>query len=683
MERLTGETLARALQDRKPEALAQVRADMRARRELRSCEEVREVFGTDHFSRTVSIRAADVDLKTRQARLSFSSEEPYERWGWEGPYLEVLGHEAGEVDLDRLNAGGALLVNHDTADQVGAIREAEVGEDRMGRALVEFSQSERAREILTDVADGIRQNTSVGYIVERMILIEEREDGPDVYRVVRWSPLEVSIVPIPADPTVGVSRELELAGRQAATASQEGITMNPKEIQTARDEALATERERVAGITALGDQHDMGDLARELIADNTELDAARERFLTAIADGAGPPVRGGGKDDEIGLTPNEARSFSVLRAVRALFARHNFEGYGRADIDAAGFELECSKAVGQGLGQEAQGILIPMEVMRTPLEDPQARAAQALRMLVTGQRDLNVGTDSAGGYLVGTETLGMIPMLRNKALVLRLGATALGALNGDLAIPRQTGGATSYWVSEGNAPTESQQTLGQLALTPHTCGAYTDVTRKLIKQASIDAEAFVRDDLMQTIAIELDRVAIEGTGASGEPLGILNTSGIGVQGPETNGSAPDWDDIVGTFQEVAVDNADVGTLAWLTNAANAAKLMATAKGSSGDPPYIMERFGADGFGEIMGLRAGVSNNVPADLTQGTGTSLSALILGNMKDLVVAQWGTVDLTVDPFTHSNTGTLRIVALTDLDIGLRHPQSFAAKKDCITTL
>jgi HK97 family phage major capsid protein len=89
----------------------------------------------------------------------------------------------------------------------------------------------------------------------------------------------------------------------------------------------------------------------------------------------------------------------------------------------------------------------------------------------------------------------------------------------------------------------------------------------------------------------------------------------------------------------------------------------------------------NGEGMVNGYRAVVSNQVPSNLTKGTGTNLSAIIFGNWNDLIVGQWGTLDLMVDPYNQSTSGTVRVVALQDVDIAVRHPESFSAMVDAVT--
>ena len=247
----------------------------------------------------------------------------------------------------------------------------------------------------------------------------------------------------------------------------------------------------------------------------------------------------------------------------------------------------------------------------------------------------------------------------------------------------QTGAATTYWVTEGNAPTESQQTVGQVAYTPKTIGAFTDYSRRLLLQSSISVEAFVRADLAAQIARGILAAAINGSGTGGEPTGLLNTSGVGAVAAGTNGGAPTYDHLVDLETAVAVANADVGSLAYLTNSKVRGKLRKTQvfSGTNGAPVWTKGR--ESGLGDVLGYDAYVTNAVPSNLTKGTSTGVcSAGIFGNWIDFIIAIWGGLDITLDPYALATSGGKRIIALQDLDMGPRRTGSFAACKDWTTT-
>ena len=131
-----------------------------------------------------------------------------------------------------------------------------------------------------------------------------------------------------------------------------------------------------------------------------------------------------------------------------------------------------------------------------------------------GRRDLTVASAPGGGYLVGTQNISFIEMLRNRSVAYRMGAMRLGGLQGNVTVPKQTGAATWYWLaSESTNITESQQTLGQMALSPKTGGAYTEISRQLLLQSSPDAEVLVTSDLGRVGGLGIDSAVLAGSGA--------------------------------------------------------------------------------------------------------------------------------------------------------------------------
>ena len=588
------------------------------------------------------------DVDERTFEFPFSSEYPVARYFGN----EILSHDSGAADLSRLNDGAPLLFNHDPDRVIGVVERAYIDDkSRRGYARVRFSRNPFAQEILRDVQDGILRNVSFGYSINKM---EERSSGDFI--ATSWSALELSTVAIPADPSVGFGRSLNSKNQPAAPAAPQPDPIPEMENTTpdlavVRAEAAEAERSRISGITSLCDKHNLNDLAGELVRGGKSIDDARAAVLERLGSAQKPVSE---KAAEIGLTEKEVRNFSFIRAINAL--AHPTD---RKAQEAARFEYEVSEAAASAMGKESRGIMVPAEVLK---------------------RDLNVGTATAGGNTVATDLLAanFIDLLRNKAVVMGLGTQMLTGLQGNIAIPRATGGATAYWVAESGSPTESQAAFDQVTMSGKTVGAFSDISRKLLLQSSIDVEGYVRNDLATVLALAIDSAAIEGTGSSNQPTGILNTSGIGSIAGGTNGAAPSYANIVGLETEVAQDNADIGSLSYLTNTKVRGKLKQTYTNSTyGEIPV----FGADGT--MNGYNVAVTNQVPSNLTKCTASGVcSAIIFGNFADLIVGMWGSLDLMVDPYTASTSGTVRVVALQDLDIAVRHPESFAAMKDALTT-
>lgn len=655
--------------------------------------------------------------------LSASSEEPYLRSSfWDEDWIEVLGHKPDEVDLTRLNGGAPLLANHDRWSRIGDTPLAGIGviekawlDGARLMAIVAISRRGALEDLRQDIADGLVRNVSIGYIINERILVKSAEGAPDEYRVTKWVPFEISLADVPADATVGLGRSanplnpdkgdpaqpqyrvIQLSPTAGATTGARTMTTPenaPAATSTAPTDGFKAERERMREIQATAAHFrqldGIEDLANTAIDNGTTAETFRAQVTRKLQDTG--QFRAA-ESPEIGMSPREVRSYSLCRALLAASDPINAH-------TLAPFELECSRAAQDQRGDSRPGkdrdsaITIPVDVLSRGIElsDKDAwRAAQALisraRMGGAAQnyRDLGTGTPTAGGNLVATQLLGssFIELLRNALVLDRMGITTLTDLNGNIAIPSQTGAATTYWVTEGNPPAESQQTIGQVSFTPKTIGAFTDYTRRLLLQSSIGVEAFVRADLAAQVAQGILTAAINGAGSGGEPTGILNTSGIGAVAAGTNGSAPLYDHLVDLETAVSVANADVGTLAYLTNSKARGKLRKTQvfSGTNGQPVWSKGR--ESGLGDVLGYDAYVTNAVPSNLTKGASTGVcSAGIFGNWADFILALWGGLDVMLDPYAMSTTGSKRIVALQDCDMGPRRTASFAAVKDWITT-
>ncbi len=334
---------------------------------------------------------------------------------------------------------------------------------------------------------------------------------------------------------------------------------------------------------------------------------------------------------DVGLNQTEIKRFSLMRALRALANPTD-----RALQKEAAFEFECSEAAQRAFGQSAQGILVPADVLRQ-----------------WNKRDLNT-TDDAG--LVGQNFRpdAFVDALRNASSVMQAGATMLTGLQGNVKIPKKSATSSGGWFAEGSAASESEATFTSITMSPKTVGAFTDVTRNLMMQGSPDVESLIRNDLAASLAIAIDLGALSGSGSSGQPTGIRATSGINTK--DFAATNPTFAEIVGMETEVAADNALRGNLAYIINAAMAGALKTTAK-DSGSGLFVLQN------GEMNGYRTIVSNQAA------TGDAY----FGNFADLLIGMWGGLDILVDPYTSSTTGTVRIVAMQSVDVAVRHAVSF----------
>ena len=568
----------------------------------------------------------------RRMSISVSSEAPVDRsFG-----IEILDHNDRSIDLSFLNSGNApLLLDHDPERQIGVIESVNLDSSaRRLRATVRFSKGQLGSEVYDDVRDGIRKNVSIGYQIGRMER-DERAEGGNTYRVRSWKPFEASIVSIPADDSVGTNRNAEIeqtVNPIPAKAERKETKMSDQDIQAVEANVRAEYAKTVTDILELGAAKNKRDLADQAIKNGLSVEQFRGMLAVATAD---QPLT---TADEIGMEAKEVRRFSLINAIRAMA--------NPTDINAqraAQFEFEASAEAQRKLGRETRGLMIPGDVLRQ-----------------WNQRDINT-TDDAALIAEDLRTGDFIDVLRNASSVMAAGARMLSGLQGDVVIPKKTAASTANWIaSEGTAATESEPTLGSVTMSMKTVGATTDVTRNMMHQSSMDIETLIRDDLTQSIASAIDLGALAGSGSSGQPTGIKNTSGINA--PTAFAAAnPTFAEVVAMETAVAEDNALGGSLAYILPAGMYGALKTTAVDSGSG------RFVADG-GLMNGYNAIVSNQATA----------GDLYFGDFSQLLVGMYGGLELIVDPYSSSKSGGVSITALQSCDVAVRHAVAFAFNND-----
>jgi HK97 family phage major capsid protein/HK97 family phage prohead protease len=599
-----------------------------------------------------------------QYRLTFSASSAYPVERFFG--TEVLDHSG--VRLDRIKRGAVpLLFNHDFDKPRGMVDSARVDGERLvvDAHLFDTPESQSLRSMI----EGGLRNVSIGY---RLHEVEELSDGTTHVR--DFEPYEISIVSVPADPTVGIGRDLHGEKFEVRMLRASPVVSTPKSAQAAKEAAMSeqlntaaagasaeqvkvsaiqAERGRRDAIIALCKGNRIDARAENTwIQDGTPIEDIRNDKGEVTTKGVASQIldvieeRGKARPavaSELGLTPKERDKFSLFRVIRHLKDRGDM-----ATRQAAAFELECSAAVAKKLGRDGTAsVLIPAEVLTRPM------SVEAM------QRAMATTPGSKGGYLVNVENMGFIDILRNRSVTRNLGARVLSGLEGNLVFPRQTGKQSVTWqAGEHTSVTAGDQALGQLSMTPKTAITITDVSEQLLRQSSPSAEQFVMADLAAVIAIDgVDAAAINGTGGA-QPLGVKNTTGI------TSGQ----DSATATYAKVlafpvaaGAVNAIRGNPGFVTNIAGAAVLMQKSRFSNTDTP-LWEGNLMDG--SLVGFRAMSSEQLAS----------GNLIFGSWDELVIGEWGVLELATDTGgTRFNTATVGIRAMWMVDVLLRYPQAF----------
>nr|BAR31330.1 phage major capsid protein [uncultured Mediterranean phage uvMED] len=657
-------------------------------------EEQRDLEGKPqlrHFSELLDSR--ELNEEERTIDFPFSSETPVNR-GLLGD--EILIHREDSIDFSRLNASAPLLWMHDPSSVIGVVERAYLDKKKkQGRATVRFARNAAGEEALQMVKDKIYRNVSFGYSVD-----ETEEGQGNSYRVTKFTPAEVSLVSTPADFSVGLGRKLatntqeqpiikeerEQSPPSASKSDASPVLLNNQiemtdtpDLSVVRSEAEKKarneERSRIATINALTTKHGFSDLGRQLVENGSSIDQAREAVLDQISAKPTPTVSA----PEIQPEVLRKEKYSLIEAIKAGYTR-DFSSR------AAGFAREISQEVERsGVNRtKEQSILVPYAALqRNSLESQFQRATY------------NTGSANTGGNLVETELLDQdfVEALRNESLLLTLGARTMTGLVGNIDIPRRSGVSTMYWLAnQTTAITQSESTFDQISMAPKNAGVLSKFTRQTLLQATPGIEGLIRDDLRETVGTGVDLAILNGTGSSGQPTGIMQTSGIGSVAGGTNGADITLEHLVDLEKEVLIDNAGGGSMAYLTNPKVVAKLKKLRAGGSatGDGVFLWNtNETAIGRGSTPGgangYTIGSTNQVPSNLTKGSASSIcSAVLFGDFSQAIVGFWGNglelamSDSDSTDFTKALTAMRAIITI---DVAVRRAEAFSIMLDAKT--
>jgi HK97 family phage major capsid protein len=474
--------------------------------EINSAQEFRALTPDDQLralrgrkvERAFVVEREGIDTEARTVWMSIASDTPYMRWWGE----EILDITSSAIIAERLKNGAPLLVGHDVADQVGVVEDYEITSDRKLRVLARFSRSARAEEIWQDVLDGIRRNTSVGYLIHDLVL-EAQKDGVDSYRVTSWEPYEGSLVPVPADATVGVGRSLAAIENKITKQqlTQEKTMPMPTEntAAPAMDAAalIRAEQTRINAILSTGDEfraHGGVEIARELIKEqNATVETLRSRLA-----------------DKLRATPATPLATAQPAAQPTDNSQRILINYGKSRA----FKRDLVFSDGSVMKAEEAAYRAGKWVAAVVYGNESARKWCAERG-ISAQRVMSEGVNSNGGFLVPTEMEPAVIQLRDEYGVSRQLARVRQMGSNSRNIPRRTGGITAYFVNEDNSGvTASDKGWDNVSLNAKTLAALGIMSKDYQEDAIID----VADDFAQEIALAFatkeDECFLNGDGTS-------------------------------------------------------------------------------------------------------------------------------------------------------------------------
>ena len=626
------------------------------------------------------------DKKTeRVVRCSISSETPYARYmadpesGEWVKALEVLGHGPGEIDDTRMRDGLVIQDDH-YGEQIGIMDKPEVKDGKIC-GTIRFGHSQKARDIEADALDGIKRNMSVGYIVN-----EYRRDGVDaatglpIFRVTNWTPYEASFVNVPADTNIGVGRAEadEPTTRTAAKPAAESTNKKGIQIMDKPTTAGYTADQKTKIREMASAAHVSGEEVADILTSERSFEEIREELLNRrekyLAELAKKPAKPAAETRAVideGDQKKIRQKYDFAKVLR-YYAEVAESKYSSIDI---AFEREISDELAKQTGRAVQGILLPDFVGN------RAAANANDGGLTLGTPAYN--TDTAAGGITGIggagknliETLllsGQFIDALVATLVLReqLGAEVLTGLVGNISIPKG-GSISGGWVAEGSNVAKKNPTFGQITATPHTYGAYVDITRKLLLQSSVNVQAKVLEWLLYACAAGIETAAFQGAGTSGAPTGLctaLNSAATAWS------NAPTFDKIVDLVAAVKTANAYKPSMKFVGNSGVWAKLAKTRDYEVlTDGAQTPKNVGAIG-GSVRLLDTATNKVIGRDFVEANLMPAAKLLFGDFTQLSVCLWSGTDIIVDPYANDTNGGLRLVALQDSDILIKRPESFA---------
>ncbi len=343
----------------------------------------------------------------------------------------------------------------------------------------------------------------------------------------------------------------------------------------------------------------------------------------------------------------EADKYSIAGAILAAL-----------DPKVKSFEAEISQTISASIGRpprDGNGIFIP-----TTLRPRQS---------------LDTKTNSSGDYTVQINVRDYVDCLRAQMRLAQLGATFLPGLKYSAQFPIENTPTVAFWQTEdSNVDTSAADIVFGVALaSPRTLQSTTSVSRQLLAQCAgnVDLEMRLRMDMSRSHAEAFDAGAIAGSGSSGQPVGLLQNSSITVVPCGTNGAVPTYGNIVDLETAVATANA-ADNIGFLSTPNIRKVLRKTFINGTGSPAVWSDD-------TMLGHPAMVSTNCPSTLSKGTSNgTLSAIIAGVWSELILAEFGSLELIVDQFSKKKINMIEITSFAMYDVVCPRPAGFAVVTD-----
>lgn len=349
-------------------------------------------------------------------------------------------------------------------------------------------------------------------------------------------------------------------------------------------------------------------------------------------------------------TEKNKRAFSIMRGIRLMAEGKSLDGV-EAEVHSIGVS-ELRKS-----GDSPVGFAVPCFI-------PEEFRGQT----ATGTTS---ATGDQGGDAVPTQVNGLIEALWAKNFLSEVGATRLAGLSGNQDFPVQSSKPAASERTEIQGLSDTEILFDKVSMSPNRRGVTIPISKQIIIQSSFDMQAFVMEQMRRAMDYKLNVDAITAL------LAAITSGNSNLLELDTNGRIAEWEDFVQLETIVCNNNADKGSMRYLTNSKVRGKAKVTQRFATTNGQPIWEK-----GNEVNGYPAVVANTVPSDLDKGTSSDVcSAIAFGSFADLYVGMWGGVDFVVDPYTLAKNAQIQLTVNAFWDVEVARAASFAGIKDALT--
>lgn len=643
-------------------------------------DKIKKYILDNPHSFTLELNDVSIDQEKRIIPMTFF--KPYVVTKWWGNLKLLTKKENVALKRWTQKQGAPFLKDHLAEDQRGIILNGYLNKDGVLGGDVKFSRNPGGEELMTDIVDGIRPYSSVGFDIKKIremnvddMSDEEKklsiETQMPIYEVELWEPIEGSSVYSGAVPTVGAfgydfydlkkkeeiiellkefnlpvkfdqkinystiktkENQMEKTAEQLALEQREAAEKAAIKIN---EENAKKEEKRKASITQLAADYkekvkaDLGTLRDLYIKEGNDA----KDFAKQIGDLIVSESRSVAKPT-VELTEGETKLYNPINAIRAAM-----------NPGMKCFERELSDEYAKKSGQTPTGIFLLHNAVLPKIG----------RNKKSEKFDLTAGTATSAAELVGTDHIGsmFIDYLYEKMVLDNL--TLMPGRKGNIEIPVLSASAGYGWAAtEAGTTAEGEPTTTERTASPKRGGRYIDITKQLLIQSDPSAESIFVNDLLKAMALGIQNAVLNGTGANGQPTGVKITSGIGDAGSL---ASMEWAKAV-EFETLIDDSlGDDSGMYYVTRRAHRGALKSRVK-ETGQATYICEN------NVVNGYQMRTTNLV----------TTGDMFFGDWSQVIVPMWDGVDLIFDPYTNAPSGLVRITANQLLDIIVRYPSAFS---------